>query len=211
MEIIPQEMVKLLLSVLVGGLIGAEREFRDKVAGFRTIIFISVGSTLFTIFSLDIGKTINPIGIAANIVTGIGFLGAGAILRDGAKIAGLTTAAMIWVAAAIGMGIGSGMYSLVGIATIVIMVVMWIFPYFERWLDRVRTMRTYEITLSSDPAKREELAKAFQSFGIRVFDLRVAKSEGKAITTWRTGGPPRNHRKMVDLLLADPDVIEFRY
>ena len=105
----PDILIKLAAAVLVGGLIGAEREFRDKAAGFRTIIFIALGSTLFTVFSsLLAGQENDPARIAANIVTGIGFLGAGAIMRDGGRVAGLTTAATIWLTAALGMGIGSG-------------------------------------------------------------------------------------------------------
>jgi putative Mg2+ transporter-C (MgtC) family protein len=123
-----EEVLKLLLAMIVGGLTGAEREFRDKSAGFRTILLITVGSTLFTIFSLGIGVETNPTRIAANIVTGIGFLGAGAILREGHRVTGLTTAATIWLAAALGMGIGAGKYALTGIATVLTLVVLWFFP-----------------------------------------------------------------------------------
>ena len=92
---ITNEMLKLGLAVLIGGVIGAEREFRDKAAGFRTIIFITIGATLFTIFSSILAGDKDPTRIAANIVTGIGFLGAGAIIREGGRVAGLTTAATI--------------------------------------------------------------------------------------------------------------------
>jgi putative Mg2+ transporter-C (MgtC) family protein len=96
------------MAVLVGGIVGAEREYQDKAAGFRTIILITLGSTLFTIFSLSMDPGFTQTRVAANIVTGIGFLGAGAIVRDGGRIAGLTTAATIWLSAALGMGIGAG-------------------------------------------------------------------------------------------------------
>jgi len=78
MTMILEDVIKLLLAILIGGLIGAEREFRDKAAGFRTIIFICVGATLFTLFSLKLGGDEDPVRIAANIVSGVGFLGAGA-------------------------------------------------------------------------------------------------------------------------------------
>ena len=89
-------LIKLGAALLVGGLVGAEREYRDKAAGFRTIIFITVGATLFTMFSTVIaGEENDPARIASNIVTGIGFLGAGAIMRESGRVAGLTTAATI--------------------------------------------------------------------------------------------------------------------
>jgi putative Mg2+ transporter-C (MgtC) family protein len=91
-------LIKLGLAVLVGGVIGLEREYQYKADGFRTIILITFGSTLYTLFSISIaGTTDSTTRIASNIVTGIGFLGAGTILRDGGRIGGLTTAATIWL------------------------------------------------------------------------------------------------------------------
>ena len=108
MEIFVENLIKILLAAVVGGVIGAEREYQDKVAGFRTIILITLGSALFTIFSMTMDPGFTRSRVAANIVTGIGFLGAGAIVREGGKIGGMTTAATIWLSAALGMGIGAG-------------------------------------------------------------------------------------------------------
>ncbi len=108
MTLLWEDVARLLFAVLVGGLIGAEREYRDKVAGFRTIIFICLGATLFTLFSVKLGGAGDPARIAANIVSGVGFLGAGAILRSGERVTGLTTAASIWTTAAIGLAAGRG-------------------------------------------------------------------------------------------------------
>ena len=126
----------MLVAILIGGLIGAEREFHDKAAGFRTITFICLGSTLFTILSLELGGVRDPVRIAASIVTGIGFIGAGVILRDGGRIVGLTTASTIWIAAALGMGIGSGYFLLAGIATGLILIGLWGFPLFDRLIHK---------------------------------------------------------------------------
>ena len=103
-----EDVIKIVLAVSAGGLIGIEREFRDKAAGFRTLIFICAGACLFTILSFRLAANSDSTRIAANIVTGVGFLGAGVILRDGGRVIGLTTAAMVWLTAAIGMGIGGG-------------------------------------------------------------------------------------------------------
>lgn len=100
-DILTEDLIKLGVAILVGGIIGAEREFRDKAAGFRTLILITVGSTLFTIFSLRMDPGFAQTRIAANIVTGIGFLGAGAIIREHGRVGGLTTAATIWLSAAL--------------------------------------------------------------------------------------------------------------
>jgi len=115
------------LAVLVGGLIGAEREYRNKFAGFSTMILICLGSFLFTTFGIYISGSTND-RIASNIVTGIGFLGAGVIFQSENRINGLTTAASIWAVAALGMGIADGQYTLVLMATAVILIALLFFP-----------------------------------------------------------------------------------
>src|ERR1700760_4848757 len=94
-------IIRLFLSLLFGAVIGFEREYRSKAAGFRTITMITVGSTLFTINSYMLGAPGNPDRIASNIITGIGFIGAGVIFKDGFSVSGLTTASTIWASAAI--------------------------------------------------------------------------------------------------------------
>jgi putative Mg2+ transporter-C (MgtC) family protein len=101
-------LFKLLLAILAGGLVGMERERRDRAAGLRTHILVCLGSTLITLVSIYIAPVGDPARIAAQIVSGIGFLGAGTIFRSGSGISGLTTAAGLWVIAGIGMGIGAG-------------------------------------------------------------------------------------------------------
>ena len=96
MPLLTEDLIKLSLAALLGGLIGAEREYRDKAAGFRTLVLIAIGSTLFMILSLRFGAANDDtVRIAANIVTGIGFLGAGVILRGSGGVVGLTTAATV--------------------------------------------------------------------------------------------------------------------
>ena len=138
---------KLLLAVLAGGLIGYEREYRGKTAGLRTIIFISLGATVFTILSFEFGRTADAARVASSIVSGVGFLGAGAILRGEGQVTGLTTAATIWLAAAVGMGIGTGAYLVSGLAVALAMVILWIFPIFENRMERQRDVRRYEVSV----------------------------------------------------------------
>jgi putative Mg2+ transporter-C (MgtC) family protein len=104
---------RLLLAAAIGGLLGAERELRRKSAGFRTNILIALGAAIFTILSATLATgNADPTRITAQIVTGIGFLGAGTILRNRDGVHGLTTAAMVWVNAALGMAAGGGQYRL---------------------------------------------------------------------------------------------------
>src|ERR687893_654955 len=119
---------RVLLAALLGGIIGVEREFSDQPAGFRTHILVSLGAALFTLVGAygvapflgeDAAVRFDPTRIAAQVVTGIGFLGAGAILRSGMSVRGLTTAASLWVVAAVGAAIGLGAY-VVGSATALI-------------------------------------------------------------------------------------------
>lgn len=129
---------RLCLAAALGGVLGFEREWRQKYAGLRTNILIAIGAALFTVMSIDLAASSggDPTRVAAQIVTGIGFLGAGAIMRTGEGIRGLTTAAMIWVNAAIGVAVGGGEYHVAIIATIVTLVVLVLLNPVERWIDR---------------------------------------------------------------------------
>jgi putative Mg2+ transporter-C (MgtC) family protein len=119
---------RLLLAAAIGGLLGAERELRRKSAGFRTNILIALGAAVFTIAGLTLAPGVaDPTRIAAQIVTGIGFLGAGAILHSRDGVQGLTTAATVWVNAALGVAAGGGLYRLVivaGAITLAVLVVL---------------------------------------------------------------------------------------
>ena len=151
------EIIRLLFAVFIGGLIGIERELHYKAAGFRTMMLICVGSALFTMFSIRIGGPSDPARIAAQIVTGVGFIGAGVILHEKGEVRGITTAASIWAAAALGIGIGAGYLLFAGIATALLLFVAAALPWFERRI--VRTVsRAYTITTPIDPDRRPHLA-----------------------------------------------------
>lgn len=209
MSLLPEDITKILLALLFGGLIGIEREFRDKAAGFRTLIFIAIGSTLFTILSIKLPGNKDAARIAANIVTGVGFLGAGVILRDGGRVVGLTTAATIWMTSAVGMALGSGEYLLAGLIVLIALIVLWIFPYFDAWVDRHREERTYEITCPDDPEKFVQIEAAFKACGLYVQKRKQVKSEIGMTCTWHTRGSSVGHALLVEKILQDPDIKEF--
>jgi putative Mg2+ transporter-C (MgtC) family protein len=128
-------LLRVGLAAVLGGAIGFERELREREAGLRTHLLVSVGAALFTMvsayawtdwrFSTEEGLVFDPTRIAAQVVTGIGFLGAGAIIRQGLSIRGLTTAATLWVVAAIGMATGAGYYAAAVITTVLVLVSLW--------------------------------------------------------------------------------------
>jgi putative Mg2+ transporter-C (MgtC) family protein len=125
--------LRLALAAALGGAIGLEREYHRKPAGLRTNMLIALGSALFSILSVELGADAgSPDRIAAQVVTGIGFLGAGAILRSGENVHGLTTAATIWVNAAIGMAAGLGSYVVAAGAAALTLVVLAILLFIER-------------------------------------------------------------------------------
>lgn len=196
---------RMLLAVLVGAVIGAERESRDKAAGFRTMTLICLGSAVFTIISIRIGE---PGGqearIAAQIVTGVGFLGAGAIMRDGPKVSGLTTAAAIWLTASLGMAIGAGDGEIAIAAGVLSMLVLLWFVPFEAMIDRQRETETYAITCSVDDVAR--LRAMADASGLRWINRTVGRVGGEATVSWTLIGHHDRHAALADQLLADATI-----
>ena len=202
-------IIKLILSIVIGGAIGAEREYRSKSAGFRTMTLICLGATVFTIFSQIIGGTGNPDRIASNIVTGIGFVGAGVIFKGDStsKVNGITTAAMIWVTAALGMAVGAGYLLIAAIAAGMILLVLFIFSLLEDWIDRVNQIRKYKIVCSyqNEPLHNYELL--FKKHHLRFKRTRQSKSAENMITgEWIVQGSEQNHRHMIHCLMQDTSV-----
>ncbi len=207
MVVQPEEIFRVVLAVLVGGLIGAEREFRDKAAGFRTMILICVGAALFALFSLRFGSD----RVASNIATGVGFIGAGVIMRETGRVTGLTTAAAIWLTAALGLGLGLGAYLFVLVTTVVVMVVFWFFPPLEEQIKRVREDRLYEITCSLRPEKVAELRALLRRNGLHTKGEKEAKVGEHLRWICDAYGSPAAHHRFVQSLFADPEVHEFHY
>lgn len=203
-------VIKLLLSLAIGSLIGAEREFREKSAGLRTITLVCLGSTLFTIFSSMFDPVRgDPSRVAASIVTGIGFLGAGVILREKKHVWGLTTAAIIWLVAALGMGIGIGQYFTVILATAATLIVLWCFPKLD-YLSKARDTYTYEIVAPFEKAKLDVLISKFRESGLTLTTQIIERKGNKMIATWQAYGSPESHNKLMQELLDDTEIDELR-
>ncbi|HEX2847166.1 MAG TPA: MgtC/SapB family protein [Chitinophagaceae bacterium] len=202
---------RFLLAALWGGIVGIEREYRSKSAGFRTMIMISIGSCFFTIMSQLIGEGGNPDRIASNIVTGIGFLGAGVIFRGDNRVNGITTAATIWAVAAVGMGIGDGQYFIAAYASVLILIVLAILPYVEDLIDKVNQTKLYNIQCRFDPSAKEALEKLFIKNKLR-FKLTKEVKEGQVlVTSWQVQGHAERHKLIIAALELDSNIERFEY
>jgi putative Mg2+ transporter-C (MgtC) family protein len=210
MDFLAEDATKLLFAIVLGGLIGVEREIRDKPAGFRTMILIAVGSTLFTIFSIRIaGQFRDPARIAAQIVTGVGFLGAGAILRGAGRITGLTTAASIWLVASVGIGIGMGEFTTATVATGMILVVLLLFGRFDVFLENRYARRAYDFELNTLDALGDVVA-ALRGAGLHVGRLRSSKEDDVVRLTLQATGARSTHERLGRDLMKRSDVVRMR-
>src|SRR5213595_1588434 len=171
--------LKLFLAAVLGGLIGMERELRDKPAGLRTNILICVGSTLFMSISTRVAQVLggDPTRIAAQIISGIGFLGAGAVLHSHGFVLGLTTAATIWVVAGIGMALGSGMYLVAIFTTAMSLVTLYFLSFVE---DRIQGKKSYsyDLIVTDLNAAIASINKVLQENAVSAVSFNFKKNAG---------------------------------
>lgn len=177
----------VLVSILAGGIIGIEREYKNKSAGFRTVILICLGSTIYTIAS-QLGKMSDD-RIAANIVTGIGFVGAGVIFQGKFSVQGLTTAAVIWATAAIGMIIGFGEYYLGASLAITMVVVLSVFQKIETWMSDLYLTRIIHVTfIDSDVNRLTDFQHFLTAHKVHVNRKGLEKDENRIGAIFEIGG-----------------------
>jgi putative Mg2+ transporter-C (MgtC) family protein len=201
-------LLRLCLTILIGGLIGAEREYRSKFAGFRTMLLISLGSFLFTTLSIYLTQSDR---IASNIVTGIGFIGGGVIFKSDTRVNGITTAATIWVVAALGMGIAMGAYQAVIFSTIIILIILLFLNKLENYIDTINQTHTYKIS----SVYKEDLLKEYEDLmkqnGLKYKRINRTKSRDNIIGTWTVNGPEKSHNKFTKVILHHESVKEFEF
>jgi putative Mg2+ transporter-C (MgtC) family protein len=177
--------LRMVVAGLLAGLIGLERERRDQEAGLRTHILVAGGACLFMIvgvyawadftFNQRIGAIVDPSRVASYVVAGIGFLGGGAIIKYGANIKGLTTAASVWVTAAIGVAVGVGMYELAVVTTLLVLFSLWpLRTIAERLGLRGTDLRRLVVELEGEGAV-SELVSAVEGSGASVESIRVSE------------------------------------
>jgi putative Mg2+ transporter-C (MgtC) family protein len=205
------DFVKILASTLVGALIGLEREYRSKSAGLRTFTLICVGSTIFTILSEKMGLKNSPDRIAANIVTGIGFLGAGVIFKMDDRVKGLTTATIIWVTASLGMAIGDGHILLSFLGTTVVYIVLGLFVKLEVIMERFGQTRNYRIVCEYSPEIYKKLENSFEQFKLTAKREKQTITKDLLISNWSVRGRISKHDKLVKKLMGDKEVRELEF
>lgn len=208
-QFIYENSIKLLVSLVLGALIGAEREYKGRNIGFRTIILITLGSTLFTILSFILGRETDPARIASNIVTGVGFLGAGAIFRDGATVRGVTTASIIWISAAIGMACGIAQYEFAILTTGTVLLILLGFAGVQKFIDRYNKELVYRITIANNLELKEEVEKNIKHFKLRFVWLTHTKMNEDLIIEYEISGAENNHDMLINYLSLSEDIKNF--
>lgn len=178
----PDLLLRLILAAVLGGVVGLEREVSGKPAGFRTNLLICVGAALLTDLSVSISRLADPLQtaadparIAAQIVSGIGFLGAGTIIQSRGSVVGLTTAATLWVVSAIGIGVGAGAYVEAVGTTLLVIIALIVLGRVEARLLAEPGERTVHVTLNPDPELAWRVEQELEQAGYRVALLEVEK------------------------------------
>ncbi len=175
-------LFRLVMAAVLSGIIGFEREFHGRAAGFRTHILLCVGSTLVMLTSIHIFDVYyskvpcDPARIAAGVVTGIGFLGAGAIMRSRASIRGLTTAASLWVIAGIGLAVGSGLYSGAIVTTILAIVTLMVFSRLEYTMIRKDWYKTMVIEMKEGVDQLKKIRSIVSDYNAEITDFEIDRS-----------------------------------
>jgi putative Mg2+ transporter-C (MgtC) family protein len=178
-------VIRLCLGFLAGAIIGFERTCRHQIAGLKTHVLIAVGATLLMILSIWLPQYFNslkngdPGRIAAQVVSGIGFLGAGAIVRLGNNVKGLTTAASLWLIAAVGLAIGAGAYLAAFAAEALSLFTLVALDYFEKRIFPSERNKLLELGYKDNIPDTQEALKILKSFGVRVISIDVDQPRGK--------------------------------
>jgi len=180
-----------------------ERQYKNKIAGFRTIILICLGSTIYTMVAQRAGA-----GVNINIVTGIGFIGAGVIFKDNITVSGLPTASVIWISAAIGMAAGSGNYMLAMISTVLTLLVLLLFNLLERYIDKVHRDKLFVIVFSdSSYDNMDAVEKVIATLNLTSRRVQVSKKDGCLQLAILVTGH-RQHISKLDEQLLQMDLVK---
>lgn len=172
--------LRLVVSVLLAGFIGYERQARHKSAGLRTHILVGIGSCLIMLLSYKTYYEVqgltnaDPARLAAQVVSGIGFLGAGSILKDGPTVRGLTTAATLWVVAGVGLAVGAGYYSGAITTTGLVLLTLTVLERMGKYIDKKQLVKLRIIT-SGISGQANQVSTALCKLGIKIYDIKIAQ------------------------------------
>src|SRR5579863_1100071 len=196
-------VVRLVFAAAMGAAIGVERDVHRRPAGIRTSMFVCMATALFTILSGELGHLWNDAGstrIASNIVQGIGFLGAGAILKDNAGLVGMTTAATIFVEAAIGMAAGGGFFRVAGVSTAIVIFGLVVLAWTAERLNLKPRLLSFRIMTAHPENLSNEVQKLLQSLNIRLLHFRVSMAGKTSIVEFEADVSHKQQQIIVDQL-----------
>lgn len=204
------DLIKILISFAVGVILGFERELKDKAAGLKTITIICLSSTLFTLISYKFSGEGDPTRIASYVVSGIGFLGAGVIFKEGFTIHGLTTAGVIWISAALGMGIGFGAFYL----TATVLAAALLIIYSSRLLTKSTSLQYSQknITIdlkAEDKNHRESIIGSIRNFSNNVEVIGLEKKDNTVRINLNVHIASENLKQLQNYLLEEPLIESF--
>jgi len=202
--------LRILISFAVGSIIGFEREYRSKAAGLRTMIMICLGSTIFTIVSLIIDPHSKD-RIASTIVTGVGFLGAGIIFKDGLSVTGLTTASTVWIASALGMAIGVGEYFVAFFSSVVVLIVLSLMEKLQLVIEQLHQVRSYKISIKTTNAFIPSMEGELKKRKIEFRRKRDLKEQNSYLLLYDISGNEKKLDGFNDYLKYNPEVEWFQY
>lgn len=201
-------LFRLVLAAVLSGIIGFEREYHGRAAGFRTHILLCVGSTLVMLTSMHIFDVyssrvaVDPARIAAGVITGIGFLGAGTIMHSRSSVRGLTTAASLWVVAGLGLAVGSGLYFGAVVTAILTIITLFLFSRLEHVMIRKDWYRTMYIEAKEGTDRLKAIRQALTPFGVEITDFEADRTEDGSNMILRLGLKLQNTRR-ADQILSD--------
>jgi putative Mg2+ transporter-C (MgtC) family protein len=199
---------RLLLSALLGGAIGVDREYHHRPSGVRTNVLICFGAAMFTFLSPIIASPGgNNLGqIAANIVQGIGFLGAGVILHNRSRVSGLTSAASIWVVASVGMACGAGLYAAAVVAAIIVIVALQLVGFLERRASLKPYTRIYEARGRDQTRMLGSILDAMDKAGERLSNVESDSIGEIRRVSFGLTATKKEHQRLYGKLIAEPEI-----
>jgi len=212
-EVLSRDLGRLLLAAVLGGVVGIERELKRRPAGLRTNMFICFGAAMFTVLSLELAAATGgeQTRIASQIIPGIGFIGAGSILHAQRTITGLTTAATIFVVAAIGMACGAGLYGLAVFASVLILVCLQVLGGLERKFDLKSALMHFSITTERGAEEvADEITALLHEHGKQMEGMKIVRLNGKKKLVFTVDGTRSEHEDIMAGMRQTEDLKDFQ-
>jgi putative Mg2+ transporter-C (MgtC) family protein len=209
-HVLLEDIIRIIAAFSAGAALGFEREYRSKPAGLRTLIMITVGACLFTILSKYLGNAASADRVASNIVTGIGFIGAGVIFKEGLNVKGITTASTIWVAAAIGMAIGTGNYVLALVTLVFVLITLVVLSKLEEKLNSFHKVKQYEISFYIEQYSLEKLEAMFTKLKVSFLRYRFTRNDKLVTAYYKIEANQDEYEQLMRFLMETREISKFQ-